>query len=487
MTNDMPPPKGKGRAINFTPDIHKLLWTHEVTGCRQTPPRTGDMATRAVLSRHINLLHRTRLCFRRQQCCEYLSAAYQCEEAWNGRLQSPLVKNVKPGDYIYDLEQKYKREGKISAIDVDLLMNAVDGSKAIDLVSDVEEIVHRLRRSRESVFTLPSTHHAVLRYLQLKSATDTILKIISDPLNYGIFPDHYTSNLLMDTFLEQENYTAAARVASVNMLQEDFGPPLTQTLALASCFAYVTCENNQPWINYKPKPEEPAEEVKIRVKYLRNPYFDDHFDLQDPNHIVGKTLAWLSPLVGGMIGASCELLGWALYNKWGDLEAALHRIKDGNDSVAVSMVQRIKEIIDQCEDGDAQERLKVAMSHLEQVEGKVKEVEMWPAIQTLLSQVTAQAEQQDIKAQNDTYQYWEKRRAEEFQRQLDEYRKRELLDEIEEKKKDLAEREQVIFFFDNKEKLELVLQQKKDQYKDKSKYQKKQKKKVDTDYIPPEV
>lgn len=79
-------------------------------------------------------------------------------------------------------------------------------------------------------------------------------------------------------------------------------------------------------------------QVKIRVRYLRNPYFDDHFDLQDPNHIVGKTLAWLSPLVGGMVGASCELLGWALYNKWTELEAAINRIKDGNDSVAASMV-----------------------------------------------------------------------------------------------------------------------------------------------------
>lgn len=86
-------------------------------------------------------------------------------------------------------------------------MNAVDESKTVDFVSDIEEIVHRLRRSRESVHTLPSTHHAVLRYLLKKGATDTILKIISDPLNYGIFPDHYTSNLLMDSFLEQGNYT----------------------------------------------------------------------------------------------------------------------------------------------------------------------------------------------------------------------------------------------------------------------------------------
>lgn len=62
-------------------------------------------------------------------------------------------------------------------------------------------------------------------------------------------------------------------------------------------------------------------------------------------------------------------------------------------------MKRTKEIIEKCEDNEAQERVRVAMSHLEGVEGKVKEVDMWPAIQTLLSQVTAQAEQQIIQDQ----------------------------------------------------------------------------------------
>lgn len=62
-------------------------------------------------------------------------------------------------------------------------------------------------------------------------------------------------------------------------------------------------------------------------------------------------------------------------------------------------VKRIKEIIEKCEENEAQECVRVAMSHLEGVEGKVKEVDMWPAIQTLLSQVTAQTEQQIIQDQ----------------------------------------------------------------------------------------
>lgn len=74
------------------------------------------------------------------------------------------------------------------------------------------------------------------------------------------------------------------------------------------------------------------------MKFLRNPYFDDHFDLTDPNHIVGKTLAWTSPLVGGLVGRNCEVLGWALYNKWEDLEVALNRLNEGKESIAPSVV-----------------------------------------------------------------------------------------------------------------------------------------------------
>lgn len=74
------------------------------------------------------------------------------------------------------------------------------------------------------------------------------------------------------------------------------------------------------------------------MKFLRNPYFDDHFDLADPNHIVGKTLAWASPLVGGVVGRNCEVLGWALYNKWEELEAALERLRAGKEHIAASVV-----------------------------------------------------------------------------------------------------------------------------------------------------
>ncbi|KAK8729833.1 hypothetical protein OTU49_008348 [Cherax quadricarinatus] len=420
----------------------------------------------------------------------FLSASYRCDEAWNKRLQNQLISSINLGDFLYNLDHKYKSEGKVSAIDVDLFVNKIEKANVEEFAEELEDIIHRLRRSPETIRMLPSTPHAVLRILLEGGCTQTLLKMLSDPLNYGIFPDYYTSNLLMDIFLEQKNYTAAARVASLNMLQEDFGPLLTQMLTLASCFSYITSDENQPWVNYTPQVEEPKEEVKIRVRYLRNPYFDDHFDLKEPDLIVGKTLAWVSPLIGGAVGVSCEILGWSLYKKWTELEAALDRASKGHDQIAASVINQVKNHCEACNDDEAKEKVTSLISRLETSESKVAELDLGSLITDMLQKAAAEAESDDIQSQKAAFISWEKERENEFQAQLEEYKKQKMLAEIDAKKKDLAAREEVIFFFDNREKLEMLLPAKRKKFYPKglsTTYKKKKPKKVDEGYIPPEV
>lgn len=74
-------------------------------------------------------------------------------------------------------------------------------------MDETVDLVHRLRRSRETKRTLPSTNHAVLRLLQDIDNTHVLLKLLSDPLNYGVFPDHYVANLLMDSYIKKKDFT----------------------------------------------------------------------------------------------------------------------------------------------------------------------------------------------------------------------------------------------------------------------------------------
>ncbi|KAK7067030.1 hypothetical protein SK128_023255, partial [Halocaridina rubra] len=421
----------------------------------------------------------------------FLSAAYRCDEAWNLRLQNPLLSNLNAGDYTFDLERKYKQEGTVSAIDVDLFVNSLEGDYARDFTQDLDELMNRLRRSPETIRTLPSTPYAALRILLDTRRTKLLLKFLTNPLEYGVFPNYHIANLMMDTYLEDKNYTAAARVASVQMLQEDFGPPLTQTLTILSCYAYYKSEENLPWEEYSMELPEPEEEVKVRIQFKRNPYFDDHFDLKDPYLIVGKTLAWGSPLLGGEIGLNCEILGWALYKKWKELSAALTRAIDSDLSLASSVVTSVKDSLASCETSNLHATI---MSHIIQIEAtnsKVMDMNIESLLQDLVKREAANAEANDIKAQKEVFTEWEKKREEDVKKQLQDYRKRQLLAEIEEKKQALKAKEEVIFFFDNKDKLEMLLDRKPKPKEIPRRFffpfKKKQHKKADEDYIPPEV
>ena len=87
------------------------------------------------------------------------------------------------------------------------------------------------------------------------------------------------------------------------MLQEEFDHPITSHMALYSCYAYLKKPQPQPWDPQpQPKPEEPEEVVKVRVDYLRLPYFDDHFVLTEPRHLIGKTLIGFGKRLANRIG-----------------------------------------------------------------------------------------------------------------------------------------------------------------------------------------
>lgn len=86
-------------------------------------------------------------------------------------------------------------------------MNRIDDPSAEGLTEEVEELVRRLRRSPETVNTLESTHYAIVRTLVDGGHTSVLLQLLTQPMTYGLFPDHLTCNLLMHTFLQRKEFT----------------------------------------------------------------------------------------------------------------------------------------------------------------------------------------------------------------------------------------------------------------------------------------
>ncbi|KAK0162633.1 hypothetical protein PV327_006396 [Microctonus hyperodae] len=389
----------------------------------------------------------------------FLSESYSCAEVWNRRYKSPLLSKVNPRNLYFELEQNFQRTGKISAVDVDIFINTI---KDPEFVDEVINILHRLRLSAETGKTLESTHHALIRYLLDSKNEDLLLEVLHDRLNYGIFPDHYSYNLLMNQFIKEKKFASAAKVAALLMLQEDSENNLCNALGIYSCYKFL--ENPNDWILPAPPVPDPNEEVvKVRVLYLRNPFFDDHFDLTEPKHLVGKSLVFFGKLHNDPLGRTCQLRGYILWSKY---EKAVKLIKswidDGvNEIIYKEAVPVIEKELSEINEDEITDDVKELKLQFEKLKGlSLKDGSVIDEMEKRLYDAVKQTEAIEINNQCEVFENWEKNRMNLLEKQLDELDKKRRLENAEKIKRDLQERERLLTFFDHEEEIELQIEQK---------------------------
>lgn len=293
----------------------------------------------------LNILPKVNRSFTRN----FLSESYKCTESWNQRLTSPVLQNINPVSFYYELEQKFQNYGKVSSIDIDILASKISEGGHIDGLAD---LMHKHRLTEETSNTLDSTGHSLIRACLDQFQIDELLHILDDRLNYGVFLDSFTANLSLDGLIKNKDFKSAARVATLIMLQENFDNKITRALALYACVKHL--QKPEPFkeapapvepVVTDPKSKKKVEEIKVRVKFLRNPYFDDHFDLTDDNALVGKTLIMVGELISGTIGNSAQLLGYGLYGKYEKGCEFLAKVGSDVHADAVEMLRTFLETV----------------------------------------------------------------------------------------------------------------------------------------------
>lgn len=87
-----------------------------------------------------------------------------------------------------------------------------------------------------------------------------------------------------------------------------------------------------PWINAPPTPEKSNEDDEIeyvRVPNLTNFFFDDHFDLTDPDLVIGKTLLHFNKgCQPGLVKDSVHLVGLARNGQWERMKKDISSVKE---------------------------------------------------------------------------------------------------------------------------------------------------------------
>ncbi len=256
-----------------------------------------------------------------------MSDAFDLKPEWNERLKSAIFSKILVDKYFLDIDKHYSKTGLISHIDLDIFANAVLLSKKQGIISQpqdiesrfeqLEEIVRRFRATTEAIKMLDSTTHAIIRAGVDVNQTDVVLKMLRNRLKFGLILDDYSNTFLLNKFIKTDNFRDASKVAVLMMLQEEFDVPVANHMAIYATYKYVKqmhVEGEENLPAWEPLPDvvepEPEEEVKIRVREVENPYFDDHFDLTKKEHLLGKTLANFKPgLDKKILSNSTKLIG----------------------------------------------------------------------------------------------------------------------------------------------------------------------------------
>ncbi|XP_026491712.2 uncharacterized protein LOC113397532 [Vanessa tameamea] len=413
----------------------------------------------------------------------FLTNEYKCTEAWNTQTASPLLTKVNLHDFYNILDQNYSSKGVISAIDVDIFANAVKDPAYLD---ELKDLLHKLRLSAETGNTLESTNHATIRnFIEFGNLQD-LVQILKDPLSFGLFLDFYSANILLDKLITTQNYELGANVASLIMLQEDFSNEITNTLCQYVCFKHLTDYKVTP---IEPPPQEEKnkkkEEIKIRVKFLRNPYFDDHFDITDLQILSGKTLAWISKTVNDNVSCNLQLIGWLFYKKYEKLLSLCEEFASMKTfKLYTEVIDFIKRESENVED-DVKELLLKSIKILDKA--SFADIKLEESIKIAIENAINKKQNKDIMEQKELFKNWESIREiklEEQSKRLDRTKRMKL---VEEKQKQLQVEEQKLWFFENEENIDLQIEEKEQLEDTVTKSKKVAQQITDENYIPPVI
>uniref|UniRef100_A0A914QBA2 C2H2-type domain-containing protein n=1 Tax=Panagrolaimus davidi TaxID=227884 RepID=A0A914QBA2_9BILA len=393
-----------------------------------------------------------------------LSQEFQLNNEWQNRHIALKELNL-GGDYewIAAVHKKFVGGGKASAVDVDA---ATCLSEESDQLEDILELVYKLRHTENAADLLPSTEYALYRLFLKHNAHEELFKVLNDPINYGVFPNYHVSALLLSHYIKAKNYPTAAKIASILFQQEMFDNKFLNLIAFYSLIKFcelpaeerIFDEIIQKRIVTIDEDDINEDDLRtMKFPFLKNRYFDEHFDLVETNALVGKSLEWFgrelqSSMDQGIV-FNVQILACLLRENYAELEKLLSVGVELSSSVVSAVRGHLEGLISKLpeESREENEQFKLFSACIAKLEASpISEKPISDIIFTKIEELQREGEKELMEEQRVLFKNWGQERKEFVRLQAERVNLKLKIEEIKAEIQKKHEEKEKLFFFENR-------------------------------------